>query len=246
MALILITGASSGIGAATALRLAQNGHDIAIGYRGNRAGAEATAEAVRATGQAAHLLQGDMGKPDDIAAIYAALDQIGPLGGLVNNAGDVGKISRVEDYTDERVITLVTVNLIGAILVAREAVRRLSTRFGGAGGSIVMMSSAAARTASANMYADYAATKAALDTFTKGLAEEVALDGIRVNAVRPGFIETELHARVGGPERAAKLGDGVPMKRAGTSEEVAEAIAFLMSDAASYITGAHLDIAGGR
>lgn len=241
MSLVLITGASSGIGAATARMAAARGWDVAINYHANARGAEAVAKEVRAAGQQAYLCPGDVATPDGIAEIYAAVDKGGPLAALVNNAGVVDLPARVTDMTHDRLRRMFDINLIGAILVAKEAVLRMKD-----GGAIVNISSAAARLGSGGQYVDYAASKAAIDIFTKGLSDEVAAQGIRVNAIRPGLIETEIHAKGGLPDRAQKLAHLVPMKRTGTAEEVAEAALWLISDAASYVTGAVLDVSGGR
>ncbi len=198
---------------------------------------------VEAAGGKAVLLQGDVGDPADVDRIFTEMDAAFPrLDALVNNAGIVAPKARVEEMEAERLQTLFRVNVIGAILVARNAVRRMSTH----GGAIVNMSSAAARLGSANQYVDYAASKGAIDVFTKGLAEEVAARGIRVNAIRPGIIETDIHAKGGEPDRVERLGATVPMQRSGSAEEVAEAVLWLLSDAASYVTGSFVDVSGGR
>ncbi|MGB0660039.1 MAG: SDR family oxidoreductase [Mangrovicoccus sp.] len=245
--MILVTGAGGGIGAACARALARDGHDLALTYHANRAGAESVAEEIRAMGQKAHLFQADLTQAETaVPELFAQLDATGPLTGLISNAGDVAPLARVEDYDYARLRRIFDLNVIASILVAQQAAKRLSTKNGGPGGAIVIMSSVAARTYSAGMYVDYAATKAALDTFAAGFALELAQEGVRVVSLRPGFIDTELHIRVGGPERAANLGAATPMGRAGTAEEVANAAVFLMSGKADYITGTTLDVAGGR
>lgn len=247
MSTMLITGASTGIGAACARLAAAPGLHLALHYRSDAEGAAAVARDAEAKGASTTLLQADMGAPDDIAALFEKLDDVAPpLNWLINNAGIVDVAARVDEMTPERLTTMFGVNVVGAMLVAGAAVRRMSTKHGGGGGSIVNVSSAAARLGSPNQYVDYAASKAAIDTFTKGLALEVAAEGIRVNAVRPGIIDTGIHARGGLPDRATDLAPTVPMARAGTADEVARAILHLLSDAASYTTGALLDVAGGR
>jgi glucose 1-dehydrogenase len=241
---VLITGASAGIGAASARLLAQHGYDVGLGYRTDRAGAEAVARDVEAAGGRAVLLQGDMAVPAEIDAVFAAFDAAFPrLDALVNNAGIVGTKTTVAEMAPERIAQIMAVNVTGAFLVAQGAVRRMQAQGSGA---IVNMSSAAARLASPGQYVDYAASKAAIDTLTQGLAQEVAGQGIRVNAIRPGIIETEIHAKGGEPDRVARLGPLVPMQRPGTADEVAQAVLWLLSDAASYVTGTFVDVSGGR
>ena len=248
---LLITGASRGIGAATARLAAAHGWDVAINYRRDVAAAEAVAADVRALGRRAVLLQADVAVEAQVVAMFTQLDRlagsdIAPLGGLVNNAGVVDVAARVDEMDGARIERMFAVNVYSSMYCAREAVRRLSTRHGGAGGAIVNLSSAAARLGSPGQYVDYAAAKAAIDTFTLGLAREVAAEGVRVNAVRPGIIETDIHASGGQPGRAAQLAPQLPMQRAGTAQEVAQAIMWLLSDEASYTTGSILDVSGGR
>lgn len=248
---LLITGASRGIGAATARLAAARGWDVALNYRQDLAAAQAVAADVRALGQRAVLLRADVADEAQAVAMFVQLDRlagadIAPLGGLVNNAGVVDVAACVDEMDGARIQRMFAVNVFSAFWCAREAVRRLSTRHGGAGGAIVNLSSAAARLGSPGQYVDYAAAKAAIDTFTLGLAREVAAEGVRVNAVRPGIIETDIHASGGQPGRAAQLGPQVPMQRAGTADEVAQAILWLLSDGASYTTGSIVDVAGGR
>lgn len=242
---LLITGASSGIGAATARLAAQRGYDLALTFRGDRSGAEAVAAEARAAGAQVLLRQLDVADPAAIDALYDEIDGAFPqLDALVNNAGIVDVATRVVDLGHDRLRRMFDVNVIGAILVARNAVRQMEAQ--GKGGAIVNISSAAARLGSANQYVDYAASKAAIDIFTKGLADEVAANNIRVNAIRPGLIETPLHGKGGEPDRAQRLAHAVPMQRTGSAGEVAEAVLFLLSDAASYVTGTTLDVTGGR
>lgn len=242
---LLITGASSGIGAATARLAAQRGYDLALTFRGDRSGAEAVAAEARAAGAQVLLRQLDVADPAAIDALYDEIDGAFPqLDALVNNAGIVDVATRVVDLGHDRLRRMFDVNVIGAILVARNAVRQMEAQ--GKGGAIVNISSAAARLGSANQYVDYAASKAAIDIFTKGLADEVAANNIRVNAIRPGLIETPLHGKGGEPDRAQRLAHAVPMQRTGSAYEVAEAVLFLLSDAASYVTGTTLDVTGGR
>ena len=248
---LLITGASRGIGAATARLAAARGWDVAVNYRRDEAAAQAVAADVRALGRRAVLLQADVAVEAQVVAMFTQLDglagsDIAPLGGLVNNAGVVDVAARVDEMDGARIERMFSVNVYSSMYCAREAVRRLSTRHGGAGGAIVNLSSAAARLGSPGQYVDYAAAKAAIETFTLGLAREVAAEGVRVNAVRPGIINTEIHASGGQPGRAAQLAPQVPMQRAGTPDEVAQAILWLLSDEASYTTGSTLDVAGGR
>lgn len=242
---MLITGASAGIGAACARIAATRGYDLALNYRSDDAGAEAVAGACRAAGASVTLCKGDVADPEAITDIFAKVDATyGRLDALINNAGVVDQTAKVTDVTPARLQRMFAINVIGAILVAKEAVLRMQAS--GAGGVIVNISSAAARLGSGNQYVDYAASKAAIDTFTKGLSDEVAADNIRVMAIRPGLIETELHAKGGEPGRADKLAHMVPMKRKGSAEEVASAVLWLCSDEASYVTGSTLDVTGGR
>jgi NAD(P)-dependent dehydrogenase (short-subunit alcohol dehydrogenase family) len=244
---LLITGASRGIGAATAQWAAAQGWDVAVNYVHDQDAAEAVAAAVRAQGRRALTVQADVADDGAITTMFQAVDrELGPLAGLVNNAGVVDVAARVDQMSVARVRRMFAVNVFGSIGCAREAVRRMSTRHGGSGGAIVNLSSAAARLGSPGQYVDYAASKAAIDTFTLGLAREVAAEGIRVNAVRPGIIRTDIHASGGEPDRAQRLAAQVPMQRAGSAEEIAQAIVWLLSPQASYTTGAVLDVAGGR
>lgn len=243
--ILLVTGASAGIGAATARLAATRGYDLVLNYRSDADGAAAVARDCEAAGAKTLIVQADVSDPDQIAALFDGIDkEFGRLDALVNNAGVVDMASRVTELTHDRLRKMFDINVIGAILVAKEAVLRMQAQ--GDGGSIVNISSAAARLGSANQYVDYAATKAAIDIFTKGLSDEVAAENIRVTAIRPGLIETEIHAKGGEPDRAQRLASGVPMQRTGSAEEVAKAILFLLSDEASYITGSALDVTGGR
>ena len=244
---VLITGASRGIGAATALLAAQKGFAVAVNYANNSLAADEVVRQIRAGGGTAMAVQADVAQEAQVLAMFELIDaKLGPLSGLVNNAGVVDVASRVDAMTVERLQRMFNTNIIGAFICAREAVKRMSTRHGGAGGSIVNLSSAAARIGSPGQYVDYAASKGAIDTFTLGLAKEVAVEGIRVNAVRPGIIDTDIHASGGDPGRAARMAVQLPMQRAGTALEVAQAIVWLLGPEASYTTGALVDVAGGR
>ena len=244
---LLITGGSRGIGAATALLAAQRGFAVAVNYAANAPAADEVVRRIRAEGGTAIAVQADVGDEAQVLAMFAEVDaKLGRLTALVNNAGVVDMQARVDAMSVARLERMFRINVIGSFVCAREAVRRMSTRHGGSGGAIVNVSSAAARLGSPGQYVDYAASKGAIDTFTVGLAKEVADEGIRVNAVRPGLIETDIHASGGMPERAAALAPTVPMKRTGSADEVAAAIVWLLSPEASYTTGALLDVAGGR
>ena len=244
---MLITGASRGIGAATAALAAERGYDVAISYRRDSGAAESAAEQVRAHGAQAATIRADVASEDDVERMFAAVDtELGTLSVLVNNAGTLDVQLRLDEMTAERVERTLRVNVLGMFLCCRAAVRRMSTRYGGAGGRIVNVSSVAARIGGAREYVDYAASKGAVDTMTLGLANEVAEEGIRVNAVRPGIVYTELHALGGEPGRVDRLKSAVPMKRGGETAEIARAILWLASDESSYTTGSCLDAAGGR
>ncbi len=241
--ILLITGASAGIGAACA-RLAAPKYDLALNYRSDAAGAKAVAAQAEAQGARVLLCQGDVADPADVAHIFDQIDQhYGRLDALINNAGIVDQIASVADMDHARLKRMFDVNVIGAMMVAQAAAARMQAQ---GSGTIVNMGSIAARLGSANEFVDYAASKAAIDAFTKGLANELAPQGIRVNAIRPGLIETEIHAKAGAPTRAQDLAKNIPMQRTGTADEVASATLFLLSDAASYITGTTLDVSGGR
>jgi NAD(P)-dependent dehydrogenase (short-subunit alcohol dehydrogenase family) len=242
----VVTGGSRGIGAATALRLAGRGWDVCVGYARDEAAAASVVARCEAAGRRARAVQADVSASAEVAALFRAADELGPLTALVNNAGIVAPASRVDALTPDRIERLLAVNVLGAFLCAGEAVRRMSTRHGGRGGAIVNVSSAAARLGSPGEYVDYAASKGAVDTLTIGLAREVADEGVRVNCVRPGLIDTDIHASGGRPERVALLRGTVPMQREGTADEVAAAIAWLCSDESPYTTGSFLDVSGGR
>lgn len=243
---LVVTGASRGIGAATARLAARRGHAVCVNYRAGRDEAEALAAEIRAGGGDATAVQADISDERQVEALFDAADRMGPLGGLVNNAGVLERQCALADMEAARIARIMATNVVGLMLCAREAVRRMSTQRGGRGGAIVNVSSAAARTGSPGEYVDYAASKGAVDTFTRGLAVEVAAQGIRVNAVRPGFIHTGIHARGGEPDRIERLKTSIPLGRGGTPEEVAQAIVWLLSPEASYSTGIALDVSGGR
>ena len=244
---VLITGGSRGIGAASALLAARQGWAVAVNYTSNSLAADEVVRQIRQAGGNAITVQADVADEAQVLAMFEKVDaKLGRLDGLVNNAGVVDRTTRVDAMTLARLRRMFEINVFGSFLCAREAVKRMSTRHGGAGGAIVNLSSVAARLGGPGQYVDYAAAKGAIDTFTVGLAKEVAAEGIRVNGVRPGIIDTDIHASGGLPDRARDLAPQVPMQRAGTAEEVAEAIVWLLSDSASYTTGALLDVAGGR
>jgi NAD(P)-dependent dehydrogenase (short-subunit alcohol dehydrogenase family) len=245
--IILITGGSRGIGAATAKLAAQRGYVVCISYVANKSAAEAVVNEIIAVGGKAHAMHADVANETAVVHMFQHIDQsVGKLTALVNNAGIIDLHSRVEDMSAARLNKIFATNITGSFICAREAIKRMSSKHGGAGGAIVNMSSAASRIGSPGEYVDYAASKGAIDTFTLGLSKEVAAEGIRVNAVRPGVIYTDIHASGGEPGRVDRVKDSVPMKRGGQPEEVAQTILWLLSDEASYTTGAIVDVAGGR
>jgi NAD(P)-dependent dehydrogenase (short-subunit alcohol dehydrogenase family) len=244
---LLVTGGSRGIGAALARLAGRRGYAVAVNYATDRASAQRVVEAIAAAGGRALAIGADVAVEADIMRLFATAEhELGPLSALVNNAGITGGIARLADVSAEMLTRLWAVNLSGSLVCAREAVRRMSTRRGGGGGAIVNVSSLAARIGSPGEFVHYATSKGAIDTFTIGLAREVAADGIRVNAVSPGLIDTEIHAAAGDAGRAARLAGSIPLQRVGTAEEVAEAILWLLSPAASYVTGANIEVGGGR
>ena len=244
---LLITGGSRGIGAATAFLAASQGYAIAVNYAANSLAADEVVRQIRAEGGTAITVQADVAIESDVLAMFKKVDaKLGRLTALVNNAGVVDMASRVDAMSAERLQRMFAINVFGSFTCAREAIKRMSTRYEGQGGSIVNVSSAAARLGAPGQYVDYAAAKGAIDTFTLGLAKEVAAEGIRVNAVRPGIIDTDIHASGGLPHRAKDLAPLVPMQRAGTAAEVADAIMWLVSEKSSYTTGSIIDVAGGR
>jgi NAD(P)-dependent dehydrogenase (short-subunit alcohol dehydrogenase family) len=244
--IVLVTGGGRGIGAATARLLAARGYAVCVNYVKNRAAADGVVADIVAGGGRALAVAGDVAVEADVLRLFETVDrEMGRLTALVNNAGVLARAARLEDMDGARMTRVFATNILGGMLCAREAVRRMSTKKGGAGGAIVNLSTALTRSGAPNMYVDYAASKGAVETFTVGLAREVAEDGIRVNLVRPGLIDTEIHADGGDPARAGKASAFVPMKRAGKADEVAHAIAWLLSDEASYSTGISIEVSGG-
>ena len=244
---VLVTGGSRGIGAASALLAARHGFAVAVNYSAHSLAADEVVRQIRAAGGTAITVQADVAVEAQVMAMFEKVDaKLGRLSALVNNAGVVDLASRVDGMSVQRIRRMFDINVLGSFICAREAVLRMSTRHGGAGGAIVNVSSVAARLGGPGQYVDYAASKGAIDSFTVGLAKEVATEGIRVNAVRPGIIETGIHASGGQPDRAREMAPLVPMQRAGSAEEVARTIVWLLSEDASYTTGAVIDVAGGR
>jgi len=244
---LIVTGAGRGIGAAVARLAGRHGYAVAVNYFANAAAAEGVAQAISAAGGRAAAFQGDVSDPEDVERLFdGAVAALGPLAGLVNNAGVTGPVGPLAEVDDATLRQVIDIDVMGCLLCARAAVRRLSTACGGKGGAIVNVSSAAATLGSPGEFVWYAASKGAVDTLTVGLAREVGGAGIRVNGVAPGLIDTEIHAAAGIPDRMERLGPTVPMGRGGTPDEVAEAVLWLLSDAASYITGTTIRIAGGR
>jgi len=242
----IVTGGSRGIGRATSLAAARRGYKVVVGYASNKAAADEVVATIEASNGKAIAVKCDVGIEADILHLFKEADGFGRLGALVNNAGVVDKTARVDEMSAERLVRMMNINVVGSILCAREAVKRMSTTHGGAGGVIVNISSVAATLGSPGLYVDYAASKGAIDTFTVGLAREVSTEGIRVNAIRPGLIDTDIHAKGGEPDRAHRLAHMVPMKRVGSADEIANAVVWLMSDEASYVTGTIFDVSGGR
>lgn len=245
--IIIITGASRGIGAATAKRAAAQGYAVCVNYLRQQKTAEKIVAEILSDGGKAIAVSADISNESDVVRMFETVDvQLGTVSALVNNAGILQKQMRVDEMSAERLNRIFSVNITGYFLCARQAVKRMSTRYGGSGGAIVNVSSAASRLGSAGEYVDYAASKGAIDTLTTGLSQEVASEMIRVNAVRPGFIYTDIHANGGEPDRVDRIKTAIPMQRGGQPEEVANAIMWLLSDAASYVTGTFIDAAGGR
>ena len=242
----IVTGGSRGIGAATSILLAKAGYLVVVNYVSNAQAAKVVVAQIEKAGGKAVAVQGDVASEKEIIALFKSADQLGSLKVLINNAGVIDLKGRVDEMSAERLARMFTINITGSFLCAREAIKRMSTRHGGSGGSIVNLSSAAATLGAPGMFVDYAASKGAIDTFTIGLAREVAAEGIRVNAVRPGIIDTDIHASGGEPDRVAQMRSQIPMQREGTALEVAEAIAWLASEKASYVIGACLSVSGGR
>jgi NAD(P)-dependent dehydrogenase (short-subunit alcohol dehydrogenase family) len=244
---LIVTGASRGIGAACALLGAAQGFKVCVNYHSSADRADAVVAEIEAAGGQAIAIAGDMGAEADIIRLFERVDTaLGPVTALINNAGMTGNVGRLEDMTVADMADVFCLNLIGPFICAREAVKRMSREHGGAGGAIINISSAAARLGGANQYLHYAASKGGLETFTKGLGLEVAGQGIRVAGVQPGVIDTEIHARMGMPDRAADLAPSIPLQRAGTAEEIAQTALWLISDGASYITGTTIEVTGGR
>jgi len=245
--IILVTGGSRGIGKATALKAATKGYMVCINYRSNKKAAEEVVKTIEAAGGKAIAVAADVAKEKEVVSLFKIIDdKLGRITALVNNAGIVDRQSVVADMTAERVQKIFAANVTGTFICSREAIKRMGTQYGGSGGGIVNISSKAAAHGAPFEFVDYAASKAAVDTFTLGLSKEVAADGIRVNCVRPGIIDTDLHASCGEPGRVARIAPSVPMKRGGTAEEVADTVMWLLSNEASFITGAIVDVTGGR
>ncbi len=244
---LVVTGGSRGIGAACAKLAGSMGYSVAVNYAANVIAADHVCQEITDAGGKAIAIRADIASEGDIIRLFETVDrELGPVTALVNNAGVIGRKKRVEDLSLARLTRVFQTNISGSILCAREAIKRMSTKHGGKGGAIVNMSSAASRLGSPNEFVDYAASKGAIDTFTTGLAVEVAEEGIRVNAVRPGLIYTEIHEAAGDAERVDRLKVNVPMKRGGTPDEVADTVLWLLSDKAAYVTGAFVDVTGGR
>lgn len=243
---LVVTGGSRGIGAATALRAAGRGYAVVVNYTGNVAAAETVCHDIHAAGGEAVAVRGDVASPDDVEHIFRAADRLGRLAGLVNNAGIVDLAARLDEMDFARWQRMFAVNVLGTMACTKAAIQRMSSRHGGRGGAIVNLTSAASKLGAPAYYVDYAAAKGAIDTLTIGLALELAGEGIRVNSVRPGIIETDIHAAGGDPDRAARMVPNIPMQRTGTADEVANAILWLLSDDAGYTTGTTISVTGGR